>query len=123
MELGSLSNLVKLVLWGNELTGEIPVELGTLANLTSLSVSQNQLRESDTDRTGQPSTNLEELHLWGNELTGEIPVEPGQSHANLEVLSLSDNQLSGVVPQTLAGLTMLEILQFLQQPGSLCAGR
>ena len=33
MELGSLTNLTILSLWGNELTGEIPVELGSLTNL------------------------------------------------------------------------------------------
>ena len=43
MELGSLSNLVKLVLWGNDLTGEIPVELGTLANLEELGLWGNQI--------------------------------------------------------------------------------
>ena len=43
MELGSLSNLVQLVLWGNELTGGIPAELGSLTNLELLSLSTNQL--------------------------------------------------------------------------------
>ena len=70
------------------------MELGTLANLTSLSLSQNQL-------------------------TGTIPTELG-GLANLEVLSLSDNQLSGVVPQTLAGLSMLESFSFYNNLG-LCA--
>ena len=48
-----------------------------------------------------------------------IPTELG-SLANLEVLSLSDNQLSGVVPQTLAGLSMLESFSFYNNLG-LCA--
>ena len=32
-ELGSLANLVELYLADNQLTGEVPVELGSLANL------------------------------------------------------------------------------------------
>ena len=52
-------------------------------------------------------------------MTGTIPTELG-SLANLEVLSLSDNQLSGVVPQTLAGLSMLESFSFYNNLG-LCA--
>ena len=35
-ELGSLTNLRHLVLEGNQLTGEIPAELGSLAKLTEL---------------------------------------------------------------------------------------
>ena len=73
-ELGSLSNLVKLVLWGNELTGEIPPELGNLSDLELLSLSENQLTGDDTAGTGQP---LEPGKAAGpvgrNELTGEIP--------------------------------------------------
>ena len=86
--------VTELNLTSNQLKGEMPPELGSLAN-------------------------LEELYLWGNELTGTIPTELG-SLANLEVLSLSDNQLSGMVPQTLAGLTMLESLSFYNNLG-LCA--
>ena len=35
-ELGSLTSLQVLVLWGNELTGTIPVELGNLTSLQEL---------------------------------------------------------------------------------------
>ena len=42
-ELGSLSNLEQLTLDHNELSGEIPPELGSLSNLTHLSLSGNEL--------------------------------------------------------------------------------
>ena len=40
-ELGSLTNLQVLSLWGNELRGEIPAELGSLSNLQRLNLSFN----------------------------------------------------------------------------------
>ena len=58
-----------------ELNGEIPKELGSLAD-------------------------LEELDLSSNQLGGEIPPELG-SLANLEVLALGGNLLSGCVPRVL----------------------
>ena len=61
-----------LFLGGNQLTGKIPSELGSLANLRSLSLRDNQL-------------------------TGEIPAELGRL-TNLTVLYLSGNQLTGCVP-------------------------
>ena len=71
-ELGNLANLQGLYLWGNQLTGEIPAELGNLAN-------------------------LQQLDLSGNQLTGEIPKELGNL-ANLLGLYLSENQLTGCIP-------------------------
>ena len=35
--------VIELDLWNNQLSGEIPPELGNLANLTRLSLSTNQL--------------------------------------------------------------------------------
>ena len=75
VELGSLSNLIYLYLSNNGLTGEIPPELGNLSRLAY-------------------------LFLKSNELTGEIPPELG----NLSMLSylyLQDNDLSGCVPSSL----------------------
>ena len=74
-ELGSLSNLTTLWLEGNDLSGEIPAELGSLSNLSR-------------------------LWLDSNDLSGEIPAELG-SLSNLIRLSLNDNDLSGCVPGSL----------------------
>ena len=60
------------------MTGEIPTELGSLAN-------------------------LQELYLRNNQLTGEIPTELG-SLANLEWLVLYNNQLTGEIPKELGSL-------------------
>ena len=76
------------------MTGEIPSELRNLANLTVLSLSQNQL-------------------------TGPVPTWLG-SLANLEKLYLSDNQLTGEIPQSLTGLAALTRFYFINNPG-LCA--
>ena len=61
-----------LYLGHNQLSGEVPASLGSLAN-------------------------LERLRLDGNGLSGEIPAELG-SLAYLEVLRLSGNRLTGCVP-------------------------
>ena len=84
-ELGSLSNLQTLNLYTNQLTGEIPPELGSLSNLTS-------------------------LRLYTNQLTGEIPPELG-SLTNLETLNLRSNQLTGEIPPALGSLANLQALR------------
>ena len=107
-ELGGLANLHDLSLLGNRLTGEIPPELGGLANLRKLSLSGNQLTgEIPTEFGGL--ANLIELFLSSNQLTGEIPPEFG-GLANLHALSLSSNQLTGEIPTELGGLTNLHVL-------------
>ena len=42
-DLGNLANLTELRLIDNQLSGEIPTELGNLANLTTLRLDENQL--------------------------------------------------------------------------------
>ena len=67
--------VTQLVLFTNQLTGEIPAELGSL-------------------------TNLQTLDLADNQLTGEIPAELGNL-INLESLYLTNNQLVGCIPEEL----------------------
>ena len=74
-ELGNLDNLVLLYLWGNLLSGEIPSELGTLSN-------------------------LQRLYLNDNRLTGDIPPELGDLY-NLDYFRLKDNHFSGCLPNPL----------------------
>ena len=107
-ELGSLANLRSLWLQGNQLTGGIPKELGSLANLRSLSLSRNQLTGGIPEELGSLS-NLQSLNLYGNQLTGGIPKELG-SLANLRSLLLHGNQLTGVIPKELGSLSNLQSL-------------
>ncbi|WP_419918901.1 leucine-rich repeat domain-containing protein [Candidatus Poriferisocius sp.] len=105
-ELGKLTNLELLSLWGNQLTGTIPTELSQLTNLTSLDLSFNQLTGTIPKKLGQ-LTNLTGLWLWSNQLKGTIPTELSQL-TNLIYLDLSFNQLTGTIPKELGQLTNLE---------------
>ena len=98
-ELGSLANLRVLQLDGNRLNGEIPAELGSLANLERLNLSSTWLSGEIPAELGSLA-NLESLVLDDSGLSGEIPPELG-SLANLELLNLSQNQLSGCAPASL----------------------
>ena len=104
-ELGNLANLGQLYLFDNQLTGEIPAELGGLTNLSELSLSDNQLIGEIPTTLGRLAS-LESLSLFQNQLTGEIPAELG-GLANLKWLSLSGNNLSGKIPQQLGSLSKL----------------
>ena len=68
-------HVTALLLEDNQLTGEMPSELGSLSSLIWLNLSRNQL-------------------------SGEIPPELGNL-SNLEWLSLAENELSGCVPSGL----------------------
>ena len=58
----------------NQLTGEIPPEIGNLINLTYLNLSSNQLTGEIPDEIGN-LINLTNLYLPDNQLTGMIPAE------------------------------------------------
>ena len=105
-ELGNLSNLGSLELHYNDLSGEIPPELENLANLERLSLDGNQLSGEIPPWLGNLA-NLKGLNLSWNQLSGEIPPEL-ENLANLERLSLDGNQLSGEIPPWLGNLANLK---------------
>ena len=107
-ELGSLTDLSQLSLFGNNLTGEIPRELGNLTDLHGLVLSRNDLTGEIPRELGS-LTNLASLGLVDNNLTGEIPRELG-SLTNLEALDLRGNNLTSAIPRELGGLTNLRVL-------------
>ncbi len=97
-----------LFLGGNQLTGEIPAQLGNLTKLEWVSLNQNQLTGEIPPELGSLA-NLERLRLYNNQLTGEIPAELG-SMTNLDHLRLDGNQLTGEIPAELGRLTNLTVL-------------
>lgn len=107
-ELGNLPTLGLLYLNDNQLTGSIPPELGNLTNLHVLNLSYNQLTGSIPPELSN-MTNLEDLYLNGNNLTGSIPPELSEL-TNLQGLFLHSNQLIGNIPTQLGSLTKLHSL-------------
>ena len=75
-ELGSLTNLEVLDLSWNNLTGSIPPDLGNLSNLRALNLNNNQFTGNIPTELSDLSS-LEELHLSGNQLNGSIPADLG----------------------------------------------
>ena len=89
-----MTNLENLPLWGNNLTGPIPPELGRLSN-------------------------LDVLTLYNNNLTGPIPPELGDL-TNLTYLWVTNNNLTGPLPSSMTNLGRLEYLGIENNAG-LCA--
>ena len=102
---GETGNVTALVLGRNNLTGEIPAELGSLPNLITLALANNNLKGSIPAELGD-LVNLKILDLLHNGLTGAIPAELGKLE-DLEALMLVGNELSGAIPVELGNLTNL----------------
>ncbi|SMO50641.1 leucine-rich repeat domain-containing protein [Gracilimonas mengyeensis] len=109
-ELTNLTNLRGLGLYGNQLTGSLPVGFSNLS-LTYLNLSNNQLNQQIlTDVSNIES--LERLYLWSNNLPGNVPVELSNL-TNLERLDLSNNPLNGAIPDEFTNLPNLRYLYLL----------
>jgi len=80
----------------NQLTGDIPEEIGNLIGLVSLNLSNNNLTGEITSKIGRLRS-LEFLDLSRNHFSGLIPPSLAQID-RLSVLNLSDNNLSGRIP-------------------------
>ncbi len=105
---GAPPRVTRLYLRGNQLSGEIPLELGNLANLRFLDLTENQQTGEIPAELGK-LTNLNDLWLWENQLSGEIPSKLGNL-THLTWLCLINNQLTGSISPELGNFTNLERL-------------
>ena len=131
-ELTTLSNFISgwVSLWGEYyfiddtdsliihdagLTGQIPIEIANLINLTILSLIDNPLLTGPIPMHIGNLTNLTHLNLNENSLTGRIPfaigfktnVESMTGMYKLTHLDLSGNQLTEDIPYDMWGLAAL----------------
>lgn len=131
-ELRFLTNLVSLQLFENELSGEVPVELGEFKKLVNLSLYRNKLSGSLPRELGSWADfdfiDVSENYLTGpippdmckkgtmkallmlqNNFTGEIPASYGNC-STLRRFRVSKNSLSGTVPSGIWGLPAVNII-------------
>ncbi|XP_077247761.1 uncharacterized protein LOC143887567 [Tasmannia lanceolata] len=80
----------------NQLTGDIPFQIGDLGELRSLNLSNNLLT-GHIPQSFQDLENLESLDLSHNKLVGRIPYELAHLYS-LEVFLVAYNNLSGSIP-------------------------
>ncbi|KAJ9694958.1 hypothetical protein PVL29_010444 [Vitis rotundifolia] len=105
--IGNLVNLTDLILANNDLTGSIPVLIGNLQMLGRIDLSRNQLSGHIPSSLGN-ITRLYSLHLQNNHLSGKIPSSFGNL-LYLQELDLSHNSLNGTIPEKVMGLVSLTI--------------
>ena len=104
-EVGNMAELQVLYMPENKLSGALPSELGKLDQLVTLSLWENELTGNiPSEISALPS--LRDLLLFSNGLVGDIPPELGNI-ASLERLWLDYNQLRGPIPAELANLENL----------------
>ena len=90
------------------LSGEIPEELYSLADLDTLLLYETAVSGSISSSIGQ-LTKLQILFLNDNNLSGPIPAEIGNCQSLVE-LKMDDNNLTGGIPAEITTLPLLERL-------------
>ncbi|KAI3935650.1 hypothetical protein MKW98_022658 [Papaver atlanticum] len=101
----NLVGLTILYLNSNQLTGSIPPGIGNLQNLGTLELEKNKFSGSIPSSFGN-LTRLINLFLLYNNLTGLIPSSVGNC-TSLQYLALQNNRLSGSIPKQVFQLPSL----------------
>ncbi|KAL2501156.1 putative LRR receptor-like serine/threonine-protein kinase [Forsythia ovata] len=98
-EIGNLSSLIALSLFGNQLTGSIPTSVVDLQKLQGLFLDRNKITGSIPDTLCE-LRNLNGLLLFQNLITGAIPDCIGNI-TTLRTLNIDANRLTSSIPASL----------------------
>ncbi|KAK0591380.1 hypothetical protein LWI29_000810 [Acer saccharum] len=91
-----LQYMLGIDLSSNELTGDIPIDIGNLQKIITMNLSRNSLSGSIPESFSN-LTNIQSLDLSHNKLSGRIPPQLTQLNS-LAIFNVSINNLSGPVP-------------------------
>ncbi|XP_042035969.1 leucine-rich repeat receptor protein kinase EMS1-like isoform X2 [Salvia splendens] len=104
----NMSNIKTLELYGNQLQGPIPPNIWKCTHLEILALSYNNLSGNIPFEIGNMST-LRELYLGWNDFQGGIPAEIGKL-TRLEVLNIANASLTGNIPTSIFNISTLTTL-------------
>lgn len=105
--IGNLSSLSFLSLYGNQLTGQLPITIERLQNIQAIVLYMNKLQVSlDYFCT---FTKLGAIILGHNQISGSVPVCL-ENVTSLRYLYLNSNRLNSSLPKNLWNLTDLLVL-------------
>ncbi|WVZ91713.1 hypothetical protein U9M48_037846 [Paspalum notatum var. saurae] len=103
--LRTCTSLYRLIVVGNQVSGDISQHFGVYPRLEFAQLMSNQFSGELSPNWGSCS-NLEYLNLANNMITGKIPPELSKL-SKLGSLILHDNNLIGEIPQGLSNMTQL----------------
>lgn len=109
VEIGNLADLQTIDFRYNKLTDTLPASIGNLTSLKSIGLDENMLTGSIPATVGNITT-LEVLTITNNAISGSIPASLGNC-INLTGINLSYNQLTGPIPATLGKLVNVTSLR------------
>ena len=109
VEIGVFTELQNLCLANNNIVGTIPVEISNLSKLEYLLLFNNRLNGEIPEEL-MNLTKLKEFRISNNGLIGNIPSEIGKLK-ELEFLQLGGNELTGTIPEAICNLNKLERIQ------------
>ncbi|KAM3321933.1 putative LRR receptor-like serine/threonine-protein kinase [Capsicum chacoense] len=107
LALSELKFLRILTLFGNQFTGNVPVEYGRIDSLWKINISSNAFSGSIPEFLGD-LPNIRFLDLSRNLYSGEIPVSLFMNCKKTRFISLSHNNLSGPIPISIGNCQNLE---------------
>jgi len=107
-QLGDISLLKHLSLEGNSISGTIPAEMSKLSQLKYVRLYNNIISGTIPSDMGKLSQ-LYNLWLNNNAISGTIPPETGKL-SQLNILSLNTNSISGTIPAELSELSQHDVL-------------
>ncbi|KAK9270695.1 hypothetical protein L1049_026277 [Liquidambar formosana] len=105
-ELRSLTSLISLQLFENQLSGEVPAEFGDFKRLVNLSLYTNKLTGSLPPNLGSWA-DFNFIDASENLLTGPLPPDMCKN-GKMYALLLLQNQFSGEIPATYANCSSLK---------------
>ncbi|XP_058771467.1 probable LRR receptor-like serine/threonine-protein kinase At3g47570 isoform X3 [Vicia villosa] len=108
LEIGNMSNLIRLSLTMNDFNGPIPHTIRGLHNLQSLNLDNNGLQGSIGDEVCELRS-LNTFHLSNNKLSGVLPSCLGNM-TSLRYIHIASNSLISKIPSSFWSLTdLLEV--------------